>query len=730
MSGVGLLARRVLGGWIATLAVALAFVSAADGTSLYGGPGPRPGPDILYAGPAIAPQLQNAAPWKAKPILVSGAEAYRAGEFVYQDYLYDDSGAAGTADPADPFNALANLFSPRHGTLTYPTDPVFANNAADLVELRLKPLASATAFRVTLNTLRDPERTAFTIALGDSPEARAWPFGAGVRSPARLFLTVHGSTAVLTDAATGAPVSPAPTASVNLASRQIDVRVQHAAWNPGTSVVRMEAGVGLWDPAAGAYLQPGPTATATQPGGCAAGCPALFNMAFRLDEPVPHIYEPGIANTIAEGSVFVKEDGSWWRERRQGDVLASGDVSEFSANIDFAKLASRVVDESLVPKAGHLDRIMASHHNLGQGVDYNITCLTSTAPECTGRFVGQLQPYAAFVPAKASPRHGFGLVVSMHGLSANYNEFLGSHEAAEMGEEGTGSIFASPESRGPDGGYSSYAEADVFEMWADVARHYRLNPDRAYVTGYSMGGGGTYRLASRWPDLWARAFPIVGPPTSAASFTSLRNIPVMAWYGQTDELVGPEDSEQAFLNAEQAGLRYDQWVFTPAGHVTEGNNDEYTPAAEFFGENTVDRNPVHVTYVVDPSKDTVADSPADHAYWLSGLTVRSTGSAGKIDAFSHAAGLGDPPPLPVALSAGTLEGGSHGPLPYTRRSLSWGPAPVQPKADRVDITASNLAKATLDPKRAGVSCAAQIVIKSDGPFELTLSGCDRVIATP
>src|SRR2546421_332504 len=161
MSGVGLLARRVLGGWIATLAVALAFVSAAGGASLYGGPGSRPGPDILYPGPAIAP-----------------------------------------------------------------------------------PLASATAFRVTMNTLRDSERTAFTIALGDSPEARAWPFGAGVRSPARLFLTVHGSTAVLTDAATGAPVSPAPTASVNLASRQIDVRVQHAAWNPGTSVVRMEAGVG------------------------------------------------------------------------------------------------------------------------------------------------------------------------------------------------------------------------------------------------------------------------------------------------------------------------------------------------------------------------------------------------------------------------------------------------------------------------------------------------------
>jgi C-terminal binding-module, SLH-like, of glucodextranase len=725
---------RSLGGVVGAAAIAtlaLALAPAADAGSLYQGPGPRPGPDLLYSTAPVAPQLENASPWKAPPILISGAEAYRHGEFLYQDYLYDDHGAAGTPDPADPFNAAANLFSPKRGTLTYPTDPVFANNAADLVELRVKPLASATAFRVTLNTLKDPGRSAFTIALGSSPGLQAWPYGAGVRSPAQLFLTVHGTTAVLTDATTGTALAPAPTASVDLVRRQIEVRVPHRAWNPGTSVIRMAAGVGLWDLAAGTYLQPGATATATQPGGCAGPpCPALFNMAFRLNEPVPRIYEPGTANTIAEGSVTVKLDGSWWRERRQGDVLATGDVSEFNAEVDFGKLRARVADESLVPKTGHMDRIMASHFELGQGADYNAVCLTSKAAECTGRFPGQLQPYALFVPAKPLPSRGFGLVVSMHGLSANYNEFLGSHEAAQMGEEGTGSIFASPESRGPDGGYASYAEADVFEMWADVARHYRLNPDHADVTGYSMGGGGTYRLASRWPDLWARAFPIVGPPTSAASFTSLRNIPVMAWYGQNDELVGPEMSDMAFLNAQQAGLRYDHWVFTPAGHVTEGNNDEYTPAAEFFGENLVDRNPFHVTYVVDPSLNTVAESPADHAYWISGLAIRTAGSTGKIDAFSHAAGLGDPPALPVALSAGTLNGGSHGPLPYSRRTLAWGPAPLQPKADRIDVTVTNLAAATIEPRRAGVDCKAQIQVVSDGAFELTLAGCNRVIRTP
>ena len=48
------------------------------------------------------------------------------------------------------------------------------------------------------------------------------------------------------------------------------------------------------------------------------------------------------------------------------------------------------------------------------------------------------QPYALYVPQKPVPVKGFGLVVSMHGLSANYNEFLGSHEAEEMGERGSG----------------------------------------------------------------------------------------------------------------------------------------------------------------------------------------------------------------------------------------------------------------------------------------------------
>src|ERR1700704_2088471 len=119
--GMGNIRLRTAVVGTAALAFALAAAPTAGAGSLYHGRGPRPGPDILYAKAPVAAQLQNAAPWKTAPILVSGAEAYRGGEFLYQDYLYDDHGAAGTPDPTDPFNPVANLFSPNHGTLTYPT---------------------------------------------------------------------------------------------------------------------------------------------------------------------------------------------------------------------------------------------------------------------------------------------------------------------------------------------------------------------------------------------------------------------------------------------------------------------------------------------------------------------------------------------------------------------------------------------------------------------------------
>ena len=546
---------------------------------------------------------------------------------------------------------------------------------------------------------------------------------------------MHGSSAELLDAASGTPKAPAPTANVDLTRRQIDVRVPHAAWDPGRGTVRMTIGVGLWDPSAGKYLAPAVgSATTEKPGG--GGAPsqaAIVNLGPRFDEPYPDFSQPATF-TLADSAVGAMAQARWWREREQADALRVGDLSHFFTQVDFGKLAAGADDESGVPKTGVIDRILASHYQFGQGLDPSKVCFDigsnfSAGPNCIGRLVGQLQPYALYVPNKPQPDNGWGMTLLLHSLSANYNQYSTSRNQSELGDRNAGSLVLTPSGRGPDGFYAGIAEADTFEAWADVARQYKLDPAWTVVSGYSMGGFGTYRLLARWPDLFARGMSTVGiPGTVDDQLPSLRNTPIMAWNADGDELVPLNQSEAAEQHLAATGLRFIEDLFLAADHLTLATNDEYGPAATFLGDHRVDRDPPHVTYVVDPTEDSAqAKAQADHAYWVSGLTVRdpSTAHTGTFDVRSEGFGVGDAPVLGVQEGAGTLNGGNHGPMPYRERSQSWGPAPSSPMRDALDVNATNVSQATIDPGRAHVSCDTSLNVVTDGPLTLTLAGCGR-----
>src|SRR5438874_8740539 len=279
-----------------------------------------------------------------------------------------------------------------------------------------------------------------------------------------------------------------------------------------------------------------------------------------------------------------------------------------------------------------MDRIFASHYVSGQGVQPQNVCFDlaknfALGAKCIGREVGQLQPYALYVPKQPEPAQGWGLTLLLHSLSVNYNQYLASHMQSEIGDRGTGSLVLTPEGRGPDGFYAGVPEADTFEAWADVARHYPLDPTWTDVSGDSMGGCGTYRLLARWPDLFARGFSVVGAPGSVDDqLISIRNDPLLLWNATADELVNLSSSEQAVADDEAAGLQFEEDLFLTADHLTLAGNDEFTPGATFLGTALVNRDPAEVSYVVDPTEDS-AGAVADHAYWISGLTQRGQGDA-------------------------------------------------------------------------------------------------------
>ena len=75
-----------------------------------------------------------------------------------------------------------------------------------------------------------------------------------------------------------------------------------------------------------------------------------------------------------------------------------------------------------------------------------------------------------------------------------------------------------------------------------VASRYKTDVRRAYLTGSSMGGYGTFALALTYPSFFAAIAPISGGGTSWRA-SNLVTTPVFAVHGKNDTLVPPVSSE-------------------------------------------------------------------------------------------------------------------------------------------------------------------------------------------
>jgi predicted peptidase len=104
-----------------------------------------------------------------------------------------------------------------------------------------------------------------------------------------------------------------------------------------------------------------------------------------------------------------------------------------------------------------------------------------------------------------------------------------------------------------------------------VEAGHRIDPDRVYLTGLSMGGFGTWALAAAEPDRFAAIAPICGGG-DRSSTRRITHIPVWAFHGAADPVVpltrGAEMVEALALNGGDVRLtvygdaRHDSWTRT------------------------------------------------------------------------------------------------------------------------------------------------------------------------
>lgn len=92
----------------------------------------------------------------------------------------------------------------------------------------------------------------------------------------------------------------------------------------------------------------------------------------------------------------------------------------------------------------------------------------------------------------------------------------------------------------------------VLDMLERLSERFSADRDRFYITGYSMGGYGTWDLLSRHGELFAAGMPLCGGGDTSAG-AALADIPIRAFHGTADTTVPTLGSENMYKSILRAG---------------------------------------------------------------------------------------------------------------------------------------------------------------------------------
>lgn len=195
---------------------------------------------------------------------------------------------------------------------------------------------------------------------------------------------------------------------------------------------------------------------------------------------------------------------------------------------------------------------------------------------------GESMPYRLFVPWGDSGRAAYPLVLWLHGgrgprsdraKPISEGNRVGSHVWTSPGNQSKNPCFVLPPRCPPNEVWAEIETASAtkhlrvaFEMLRELQREYRIDAQRLYVVGQSMGGFGTWSLIAMYPQVFAAAIPVCGGGDSAEA-PKLTGLPIWAFHGEKDEAVSVLRSREMVAAIRRAGGSPKYTEYQGMGHV-------------------------------------------------------------------------------------------------------------------------------------------------------------------
>jgi poly(3-hydroxybutyrate) depolymerase len=209
----------------------------------------------------------------------------------------------------------------------------------------------------------------------------------------------------------------------------------------------------------------------------------------------------------------------------------------------------------------------------------------------------EILPYRTYVPTTYTGARAFPLIIALHGLGGTEDSFFDGYEKRLPPlAESRGYIVAAPLGYRVDGSYGwglgtppadantrrtqDFSEQDVMQVLARVRQLYKIDDARIYLMGHSMGAIGTWKIAPKYPDLWAAIAPFSGSG-AAETLERIRHVPEIIVHGDADPTVNVGGSRAMVAKLKELGTEF-KYIEVPGGLHSDVVAPNIAAAIDFF----------------------------------------------------------------------------------------------------------------------------------------------------
>jgi predicted peptidase len=173
--------------------------------------------------------------------------------------------------------------------------------------------------------------------------------------------------------------------------------------------------------------------------------------------------------------------------------------------------------------------------------------------------------YLLYLPKDYAEQEKWPLMLFLHGAGERGDDLekVKKHGPPKLVAAGKDLPFVIVSPQCPTG--KSWEPMELITLVDDVSATHKIDVDRIYVTGISMGGFGTWRLAAYAPKKFAAIVPICGGG-EAYMARQFPHLPVWAFHGAKDPAVPLERSETMIEALKKAGGKPRFTVYPEALH--------------------------------------------------------------------------------------------------------------------------------------------------------------------